>query len=554
MSREAKELIAQLEHERDTLLALVETVEQQIAKHEITEQIGEEILERELRGRPLPMVIRQYNLHIQEALAIAHDERRHRTHQAIPLALILLFAGVLAWNVATLTGLVTFDDETYYQVPLDVTLSDGQRISLPITEELASVRVSGEGTGSGTLSIYLVSGDEEYLVAKSEPSAPSAPSGLTGFVVDDAGETTPSPNETNTTVGEQTSVGSNASENESSAGVGSEGAIPIEELPATPPQALPQPTVEEPQSVRAIQFDAVCEDTCSMSNTNAPYELRIEIEGGVSFTLEQVTYSVVPYNTSTTQNPSENSPTGANTDEPPVAPQNPGTQSQTGQSPIASHNNTSNGTAASLPVASLNTSAVQNGSNTSSILIPRAQSVSECTRDADCAGGVCQTSTFQGVAQPSACVASNEVCLAAGTSFAVGAASADSICIGNGQQAAWFAQEGQGRFTIANSSNQTVAIIDKYGSMAVRGSATAGATPTRDGWVLGDASGIAHIAIDDSGNLVVSGAISQQVEPQETADGDFVVRSSNGTIVAVLSEYGDVQLAGILLARAPIGG
>jgi len=110
-----------------------------------------------------------------------------------------------------------------------------------------------------------------------------------------------------------------------------------------------------------------------------------------------------------------------------------------------------------------------------------------------------------------------------------------------------------GALYVTNNSGQTIAWIDDFGNLFLKGTLIENTTPIRSryyGFRVEDSSG-ADVAIIDTvtGNMYIAGSLYQEQE-MFPASEDFVIRNSSGSIVAYIDGSGHMYLKGRLYQSA----
>jgi hypothetical protein len=500
VSREIKLLIEQLEAERNEIYDFWQAVDAQVRSGELTPQIAQKILRAEYNGAHPQTLIELKNLHISEAREILAAQKREFEVRIAPVAVIMLLGVALVWNYAAITGLFTADDEAFYGLSLNQVYESSTVVVLPVTANMSSFRVDGEMQGTGRANIYLRSGENRFLVARFEEKQAASP--LTGFFTLEDG-TIIEENLTNNTTEvspepqiELEEVIEEPLETEAPAAVTEEPVTsepvvedtPVVELPSTPQR---EDTVEEP---RVQTLDKECIETCNLPGITGPFQLEIEIRGKVVVTIGDIVY-------------------GERTTTPVDLP------------PQLENNTTVETPAVTASLGTL------------------------CSNNEDCASNACKSSIFNGDQTNTVCAPANAVCIAGTNAYEPSQIFGDSTCYENNGETAWITNAGNGRFEIKTANNEVVAVIDKYGNMAIKGSATFDTKPGKSGWVIRDAAGTEQLSIDNDGNLKAAGTLTENEEPQPTDGGDFIVQNTDGSVQAVITEEGDVILAGKLISE-----
>ena len=110
------------------------------------------------------------------------------------------------------------------------------------------------------------------------------------------------------------------------------------------------------------------------------------------------------------------------------------------------------------------------------------------------------------------------------------------------------------RFCVRNSSSVPVAWIDELGNLVLTGTLTQNTTPTATGndeFRLQDSDGNDVAIIDmTNGNMYLAGSVQATwANPSEGSD-DFIIKDTTGATVAYIDESGDVYLTGDLYEQA----
>ncbi len=168
---------------------------------------------------------------------------------------------------------------------------------------------------------------------------------------------------------------------------------------------------------------------------------------------------------------------------------------------------------------------------------------SSCDCAGECSSGICETNVFQGSVTSQRCLASLAQCIdGGGTVRNSGVSVSGNTCYGHSSGGSvWLANTG--RYIIQDNSN-TLAIIDRYGSMAVRGSLTTGTGSfSSSGWILENSGGTPRMSIaSSSGNMRIAGSVTERTTSL-TGNG-LIVRNPAGTAQAILRDDGNVRLRG----------
>jgi hypothetical protein len=165
-----------------------------------------------------------------------------------------------------------------------------------------------------------------------------------------------------------------------------------------------------------------------------------------------------------------------------------------------------------------------------------------CSCNGQCTSSVCKNNVFDGSVTASRCTADNSWCVDnGGTVRASGTTVGDSACYGSATGGSvWLATSG--RWIVKNTGNTVLAVVDKYGSMGVRGTSTTSAATFDNGWQLKDASSVVKTSVNSAnGNLRTAGTISTRAIPSCTG---FQVRNTAGTLEVCMSNTGNLQIRG----------
>ncbi len=543
MRAELEKLIEKFEKERDAVNEFTAEIDREVASGKLTPEMAKQIVAREYAGKDPKDVIRDLNEHLAstEAMLAAQPPSHPRLRKAVPFAIVIVFAALIALNFGAITGLFTFgQDESFYALPLDSVYTGSETVPLSITDPLSSLRIDGTASGDGVAKVYLRLGDARLLVASYDSEKEGA-SGLTGRVTtDDTVIETLSPSEP--------------------------GAVT---LPASPQTDTPEVTETAPnaQSDESVAFLNACVETCSLPGLNASAALDIELSGAVEFYIERVVYgtrgepiSHALENETTETNSSNETNSSSNEIVDPVTTPPVVTPPVTPAPPIVATTNSTN--------ESNNTTITAVPPVAPPVVIPVVPAPvpdtpevipgvtvalgAACTLGSQCGSGVCLTSQYHGELTGGICAASQAACVADGTVYQPGAEYTDSVCIAGTQGAAWLLRSGRGRFVVEAADGSAAAAIDKYGTMVVTGAATFSTTPGVSGWLIKDGAGIVTLSIDEQGALRSAGKLTARTTPQRTTSGDFVIRTAAGTDAAVITQVGDVLLAGSFLSGATL--
>lgn len=100
----------------------------------------------------------------------------------------------------------------------------------------------------------------------------------------------------------------------------------------------------------------------------------------------------------------------------------------------------------------------------------------------------------------------------------------------------WLADSG--RFVVQTSTN-TNAVIDEYGSFGVRG-ASQGSAHT-SGWLVDDTGGTTRFSVGTDGTYYAAGTITERGSPSGTG---VKIQDSGSTLKAIITTTGNVVLTG----------
>jgi len=102
-------------------------------------------------------------------------------------------------------------------------------------------------------------------------------------------------------------------------------------------------------------------------------------------------------------------------------------------------------------------------------------------------------------------------------------------------------------FRVKNLAGTTVALIDKSGNMVLTGTITENGLPAAipaPQFLVKDIGGAVVATIDTSGNLVLAGYVWENQSSLSPPAGSFLVKNLAGTTVAYISPAGDIYLTG----------
>lgn len=167
-----------------------------------------------------------------------------------------------------------------------------------------------------------------------------------------------------------------------------------------------------------------------------------------------------------------------------------------------------------------------------------------CSSSGQCLSNTCKTNVFDGSVTSQLCANDNSYCIdSGGTVRASGTAVGDSACYGSTTGGSvWLAQTG--RWMVQNKTGSMLAVIDKYGSMGVRGTASYSQSSFDNGWQLANKSGSVQASVSSTnGNLKVAGVLTSRTTPSGTG---LQVQNSTGTMEAIITSAGAILLRGDL--------
>lgn len=527
--------VGKLQAERTKITEFYDTLQQLVNRGEITREMAREIAQREYGGKTYAQLVEPIDEKIAQ-LQQQQPKNRRNIHVAA-LAMVFVLAFGFAWQSGNLTGLFTFSDEQFYNYEFAQSYTTDDITVLGIEGPISSLRMSGQVSGTGTADIWLQSGTDRYLVAHFDASEEQGL--LTGFVTavtDIVGTSGNASNETNTTgnvtlpAPEQdvpaeinTTVPVNGTANATNITAATNTTnvtVPVsttetpETVPLTPSAPAETPPEESPATFASREFDNSCAESCSLQNSAAPFMLIIDVDGEAIVHVESLVYGMLPE--SPAENPAENP-----VEEPAVEPATPETD------PAAPRPDTG------VPQA------------------PATLADGElCAQDTDCSSGICKADRHRGIAVAARCVPQPEYCTSPSSVVAPGATFGDSTCYAAAESSVWLASPGSGRYEVKSPAGAAVAVIDKYGNMAVAGSATFSSPAARSGWVMENKAGTATLSIDSAGNVIAAGSLLQNTRPTPTAGNDFIVKDASDAVQAVFTESGSVQLAGTFSSNA----
>jgi len=593
MSRELRELISQLEQERQDIQDFYEEVQAQLASGEVTPELAAELLRREFRNIPYQELIAEQNRLLTEAHNILRQETRELTIKATPAVIIILLAVGVAWNFTAITGFLTLGaNENFYRLDIAQQYNSTTAIPLAIDANISSLRVDGSISGVGTAKLWLEANGAKFLVASFTSSEST---GLTGFFT--AGDTTD--NATNTSnetanltenvtlpnVTETVSNDTNVTEN-------------VVNETAAENVTLNETNLTENVSNETITVENVTNVTENISNeTTVPENVSNE----TNQTVENLTNetNVPPENvTNVTENVTNETPVVVLPQQPeqqatpktitltkacaetcnlpevspqytldveidgnvtvtidsviygvPIQPENFTNLTANVTENVTNETNLTNETGVPVNVTNITENVTVPETNvtlpneTNETNVTAKQLGEVCAADSDCASSTCVQSTYQGALTQGICAADRTWCVENATAYPESTVLNDSTCYA-GTSGIWVASPSQGRFDIKDNANRTVGVIDKYGNMAVSGNATFNMQPTSTGWVLRDSSQTPRVSVDSDGNLLAAGNLTTRTAPQPTTGGDLIIQNADNSTVAVLTENGNIELVG----------